>query len=181
MTALWLRPRHCLLLYMCHCLPEKSTPVCSLLETHVHFYWLFILEICYSQVFQAQCSWCHKDSVLNTITLPITTCDVGELLSLQLAKEQLDACFLAWQGLPCHGDGEECCNFDYVWLIHLLLKMMTNLSTEFIVRQTSIHQVICRIKWWKWWLSVFYDRLQQVCTRHHFHSVGRWKQQTCQT
>ena len=61
-------------------------------------------------------SRCHKDSMLRTITLPATTCDVGELLFSQLAKERLERCkcllelffntrFLARQGLPFRGDG----------------------------------------------------------------------------
>lgn len=75
-------------------------------------------------------SRCHKDSMLKTITLPATTRDVGELLSLQIAKERLErrkcllkllsnARFLARQGLPFRGDGEERCDSNFVRLIHL--------------------------------------------------------------
>ena len=63
------------------------------------------------------------------ITFP-ATCDVGELLSSQLAKERLEqrkcllklffnARFLARQGLPFRGDGEECCVSNFVRLICL--------------------------------------------------------------
>ena len=60
-------------------------------------------------------SRCQKDSMLKTITLPTTICDVGEVLSSQLAKEWLEGCkcllkllsnarFLTWQGLAFCGD-----------------------------------------------------------------------------
>ena len=77
-----------------------------------------------------EASRCHKDSVMKMITLPATTSDVGELLSSQLAKERLkrrkcllkllsNARFLARQGLPFRGDGEECCDSNFMRLIHL--------------------------------------------------------------
>ena len=55
---------------------------------------------------------CHKESVLKTITLPTTTCDIGEMLSSQLAKERRKCLlnllsnvrFLLRQGLAFRGD-----------------------------------------------------------------------------
>ena len=74
-------------------------------------------------------SRCYKDSVLKTITLPATTSDVGEMLSSQLAKEQLErrkcllkllsnARFLSRQGLAFRGDGEEL-DSNFMRLIYL--------------------------------------------------------------
>ena len=63
-------------------------------------------------------STCHRDAFLKTITLPATVRDIGETLSLQHAQEKLEhsqcflkilysVCFLAKQGLPLQGDGNE--------------------------------------------------------------------------
>ena len=50
-------------------------------------------------------SQCHKDSVLKMITLPATTCDVGELLSSQLARvagaTQVSTEIIIKCSLPC--------------------------------------------------------------------------------
>ena len=74
-------------------------------------------------------SRCHKDAILKTITLPATTKDVSELLSLQLSKERLERrkCFLkllsnvrflSRQGLAFRGDGNEH-DSNFMQLIHL--------------------------------------------------------------
>ena len=63
-------------------------------------------------------STCHKEAVLKMVTMPSSSNNVGELLSSQLAKEKLERrqCFLkilsiirflARQGLPFRGHGEE--------------------------------------------------------------------------
>ena len=62
----------------------------------------------------------HRTSVEVVITLPKTTCDVGEMLSSTLAiqkrtnreyllKVAQNVRFLARQGIPLHGDGDEAC------------------------------------------------------------------------
>ena len=74
-------------------------------------------------------SRCHKDAILNTITLPATTSDISELLSTQLAKERLERrkCFLkllsnvrflSRQGLAFRGDGDES-DSNFMQLIRL--------------------------------------------------------------
>ena len=61
---------------------------------------------------------CHKEAMLQTVTLPATTRDIGESLSSQFAAERLHRrqCFqkllsnvrlLSRQALPLHGDGDE--------------------------------------------------------------------------
>ena len=74
-------------------------------------------------------SRCHKDAVLKTVTIPASCRDIGETLSSQLAKEKLERrqCFLklissikflARQGLPIRGDGDES-NSNYMQLLKL--------------------------------------------------------------
>ena len=74
-------------------------------------------------------SRCHKDVVLKTVTLPASCRDIGETLSSQLAQEKLERrqCFLklmsnmrflARQGLPIRGDGDES-NSNYMQLLRL--------------------------------------------------------------
>ena len=76
-----------------------------------------------------EASQCHKDSVLKTITLPATTRDIVGSLSTQIAQETLDRrqCFLkllsnirflARQGLPLRGDGDEI-DSNYMQLLKL--------------------------------------------------------------
>ena len=63
-------------------------------------------------------SKCHADSLFTTVTAPSTMPDIGESLSAQHARDKLERCqcfmtiiqnlqFLAHQGLPLRGDGDE--------------------------------------------------------------------------
>ena len=72
---------------------------------------------------------CHKDAVLKTVTLPATVRDIGEAVSLQHAQDKLERrqCFLkllsndrflAKQGLPLQGDGDEL-DSNYMQLLKL--------------------------------------------------------------
>ena len=74
-------------------------------------------------------STCHKDAVLKTVTLPATVRDIGEASSLQHAQDKLERrqCFLkllsnvrflAKQGLPLRGDGDEL-DSNYMQLLKL--------------------------------------------------------------
>ena len=78
---------------------------------------------------QHERSKCHADAVLKMVTVPNTTKDVGECLSSQHVKEKSERrhlfmkilqniAFLAHQGLPLRGDGNED-DLNYIQLLNL--------------------------------------------------------------
>lgn len=74
-------------------------------------------------------SKCHIDAVLKIVTIPKSMGDVQEMLSAQCAKDKLERRqhlmkilenikFLARQGLPLRGDGDEC-DSNFIQLLKL--------------------------------------------------------------
>ena len=124
MAVLRRRPRRCLL-FPCVIYQKNLLQSANCLEQAFISTGFLNWKDATAKFSEHEVSRCHKDSVLKMITVPATTCDVGELLTLQLAKEWLErrmcllkifrnARFLAQQGLPFRCVDEECCDSNFV-------------------------------------------------------------------
>ena len=112
---------------MCYSILSKKLDICSSLETTYISTGYKNWKDASVRFNNHEKSRCHKDAVLKPVTIPASCRDIGETLSSQLAKEQLERrqCFLklmssirflARQALPIHGDGAEY-NSNYMQLL----------------------------------------------------------------
>ena len=129
-------------------------------------------------------SQCHKEAVLKSITLPVITGNVGEMLSSHLAKQWLERtkCFLKLSSNACflpdralHFTEMTVSQIPILWYcLIFILRMAPNSSPGQSRGYTSSQHQKCRMRWWKLWLCTTFKSSQQFFKPHHLYNNDRW-------
>jgi len=132
----------------------------------------------------------HKEANKTLFILPKQTKDIGEQLDPSHASRKPgnrkifltileNTKFLARQGLPLRGDGDES-NSNFKQLS--LLRSEGSLFEEWLSKQTDTVptcQTIFRMISSSWWPNMYWMKYLQISRSLHFFPYGRWNYRCC--